>query len=215
MSTTRTDGAADLDEALRVYLAERSRLLAVAQRIVHDAPTAEEVVQEVWIRWQRADRREIRNPAAFLTTATTRLAINVISSAHRRHELDGDQERVEGCLADSAEHVEQAIAVECALQSLAVRVTPMQLAALLLHSCFGLSYWEVARMLGTTASNGRQLVRRALVKASGPSVVPADPMFCRRLVVAFGLASRTGRLSVLLDVVLSGRGVTSPTSVPC
>src|SRR5262245_29932012 len=70
-----------LDDAVETFLAERPRLLRIAYGIVGNVAAAEDVVQETWLRWQRCDRGEINNPAAFLATATTRLAINVIQSA--------------------------------------------------------------------------------------------------------------------------------------
>ncbi|MFD0455410.1 sigma factor [Streptomyces violaceoruber] len=74
----------DLDTALHVFLAQRNRLFRIAYRIVGDAAGAEDVVQEAWVRWQLTDRAEVKNPVAFLTTTTTRLAINVIQSGRRR-----------------------------------------------------------------------------------------------------------------------------------
>ncbi|MEU1299759.1 sigma factor [Streptomyces shenzhenensis] len=76
----------DLDLALDIFLAQRTRLFHIAHRILGDAVGAEDAVQEVWLRWQLTHRAPIRNPAAFLTTATTRLAINVIQSG--RHRLE-------------------------------------------------------------------------------------------------------------------------------
>src|SRR6478735_9590225 len=83
---TTTSVVVDLDVALEVFLAERTRLFRIAYRVVGDVASAEDVVQEAWLRWQRTDRRVIKNPAAFLTTTTTHLAINVIQSARYRHE---------------------------------------------------------------------------------------------------------------------------------
>ncbi|MGP3919792.1 sigma factor [Nonomuraea sp. 10N515B] len=47
---------------------------------------AEDVVQEAWLRWERADRSVVISPPAFLALTTTRLAINVVQSARRRRE---------------------------------------------------------------------------------------------------------------------------------
>ncbi|MEU1167440.1 sigma factor, partial [Streptomyces sp. NPDC005921] len=88
-STARPDED-DLDLALDVFLAQRTRLFRIAYRILGDASGAEDVVQEVWLRWQLTHRASIENPAAFLTTATTRLAINVIQSGRHRHETPAD-----------------------------------------------------------------------------------------------------------------------------
>jgi RNA polymerase sigma-70 factor (ECF subfamily) len=54
----------------------RSRLFGTAYRMLGSAVEAEDVVQDVSLRWQTADRSAVRDPPAFLVTATTRLAIN-------------------------------------------------------------------------------------------------------------------------------------------
>ena len=67
--------------------AERRRLTALAYRMTGTPDDADDVVQEVWIRWQRTDRSVIDNEAAWLTTVTTRVAIDRLTSAQARREL--------------------------------------------------------------------------------------------------------------------------------
>ena len=78
--------AGTFDDALSAFISVRSRLFGIAYRIVRSAAEAEDVVQDVWIRWQTADRSVVRDAPAFLATTTTRLAINVIQSARSRRE---------------------------------------------------------------------------------------------------------------------------------
>lgn len=86
----------ELELALEQFLAKRNRLFGLAYRMIGEAASAEDVVQEAWLRWWRADHREIRNPAAFLITTTSRLALNVRSSAqHRRETPAGTGRRTE------------------------------------------------------------------------------------------------------------------------
>src|SRR5947209_17677021 len=75
----------DLALALEPFLAERTLLIRIAYRVTCDISAAEDVVQEAWLRWQHTDRSKINNPTAFLTTITTRLAINAVQSAWPRH----------------------------------------------------------------------------------------------------------------------------------
>ena len=72
--------------ALDAFLSVRSRLFGIAYRMLGSATEAEDVVQEAWVRWQGTDRSVVRNPAAFLTTTVTRLAINAATSARARRE---------------------------------------------------------------------------------------------------------------------------------
>src|SRR5690349_11386280 len=76
----------DLDEAARVFTQLRPRLFGIAYRMLGSASEAEDLVQDVWLRWQGYDRATVENPAAFLSTTTTRLAINELQSARARRE---------------------------------------------------------------------------------------------------------------------------------
>ena len=75
-------GTAALDE----FQEQRQRLFGIAYRMLGTVSDAEDIVQETWIRWQNADRTEIREPGAFLATVATRLSINATQSAHARRE---------------------------------------------------------------------------------------------------------------------------------
>ena len=85
-SPCSTSDDPELGGALAEFGRLRPRLLGIAYRIVGSWGEAEDVVQDVWLRWQTCDRSVVRNPTAFLVTATTRLAINVSTSARARRE---------------------------------------------------------------------------------------------------------------------------------
>lgn len=75
-----------LDQAASVFISARPGLFKIAYRILGSVTEAEDVVQDVWLRWQRTDRAVVLDPPAFLAATATRLAINVAQSARRRHE---------------------------------------------------------------------------------------------------------------------------------
>jgi DNA-directed RNA polymerase specialized sigma24 family protein len=207
----------DLDLALDIFLAHRARLFGIAYRIIGDVPGAEEVVQELWLRWQLTRRTEIENPAAFLTTATTRLAINVIQSARHRHETPAEPRLVD--LADRAQdpvlHAEQAVAVEEALALLMARLTPDELAAYVLRKVFDYAYVDLAGLLRTSVPNTRQLVRRALTHLGGDRERPVPAEAHRRLVAAFQTAAAIGDLEDLVRLLTPGERVRRlPSPVP-
>jgi RNA polymerase sigma factor (sigma-70 family) len=213
---------ADVDRALEIFLAERTRLLGIARRVVGDACSAEDVVQETWLRWQRADRAEIRNATAFLGTVTMRLAINVLGSARHRREQPSEQ-----TLADVADRredftgeVERIADVGYALDLLVAKLMPAELAAYLLRKGFDYPYPDIARMLRTSTPNARQLVRRAQLRVEVESetnrAITGDTN--RRLLAAFLWSARSGELG-LLEAVLaealsarSRRGPSEPQS---
>src|SRR2546429_3999512 len=74
------------DDGLSAFAPVRPRLFGIAYRMLGSAAEAEDIVQDVWMRWQTVDRSVVRDAAAFLATTTTRLAINVIQSARSRRE---------------------------------------------------------------------------------------------------------------------------------
>src|SRR3954463_691905 len=79
----------DLDEAASIFTGVRPRLFGIAYRMLGSASEAEDLVQDVWLRWQATDRSVVVNPGAFLSTAITRLAINASQSARARRETYG------------------------------------------------------------------------------------------------------------------------------
>ncbi|AMW08742.1 hypothetical protein A4E84_03990 [Streptomyces qaidamensis] len=74
------EAAADAFERLR------PRLFGIAYRVLGSVSEAEDVVQDVWVRWQGADRSTVLDQGAFLAKITTRLAVNVARSAGVRGE---------------------------------------------------------------------------------------------------------------------------------
>jgi RNA polymerase sigma-70 factor (ECF subfamily) len=205
-----TELAAGVDAALDVFLAQRTRLIQIAHRVTGDFSGAEDVVQDAWLRWQRADRGVIKNPAAFLTTTTTRLAINVIQSARHRHRATTavPLENLAGLanLVDPAEdqvaRAEQTAVLEATLQALMARLSPDRLAAYLLRKCFDYPYGEIARLMNTSSANVRQVVRRAQQRIEGDPERLVDRASHRRLVVTFQAAARTGDLAALEALLL-------------
>ena len=87
--------AVRLDDAVSAFLRVRSRLFGIAYRMLGDLAEAEDIVQNVWIRWQTTDRSRVRNPPAFLAATATRLAINELQSARVRREEYGVERLIE------------------------------------------------------------------------------------------------------------------------
>src|ERR1700742_3564865 len=74
------------EDGLSAFAGVRPRLFGIAYRMLGSAAEAEDVVQDVWMRWQSTNRNVVENPPAFLATTTTRLCINLSQSAHSRRE---------------------------------------------------------------------------------------------------------------------------------
>ncbi len=74
------------DDGLSAFAEVRPRLFGIAYRMLGSAAEAEDIVQDVWLRWQATDRSVVENPPAFLATTTTRMCINFAQSAQSRRE---------------------------------------------------------------------------------------------------------------------------------
>ncbi|MFG2944801.1 sigma factor [Streptomyces adustus] len=195
-----------LSLALEIFQALRTRLFRIAFRILGDASRAEDVVQEVWLRWQLTHRATIENPVAFLTTATTRLAINVIQSGWHRHETPAEWQSADigdPSAQDPARRAEQAAAFEAALALLMARLTPDRLAAYVLRKGFGYAYAELAELLRISAPHARVMVHRAQARLACDRERPVTADAHRRLVTAFRTAADTGDMEDLVQLLVS------------
>jgi RNA polymerase sigma-70 factor (ECF subfamily) len=189
----------EIDEASAAFTSLRPRLFGIAYRMLGSVEEAEDVVQDTWIRWQRCDRSEVRSAAAFLTTTTTRLAINVATSARARHETYVGPWLPEpvDTSADPQLGAERGAVLEFAVLLLLEKLTPLQRAAYVLREAFDYPYAQIADILGTTEVSTRQLVSRARKHLAAEHRAPVSADEQRRLLGAFLVAARTGDLAVL------------------
>jgi RNA polymerase sigma factor (sigma-70 family) len=200
----------ELAEALAVFLGERRRLTAIASRILRSRSEAEDVVQEVWLRWQQTDLTTVGNARALLVTMTTRRAINVKRSARRRHETYGPAAPdVADPNANPVARIEQGEALEEAVALVLTRLTANERAAYILRELFDYPYDRIGVLLRLSPVYTRQLVCRARrhLAADRPGVV--SPAHHRRFLRTFLDATRGGNLTGLEDL-LSER-----TATPC
>src|SRR5262249_38153341 len=137
-------------------------LFRIAYRMLGSAE-AEDIVQDVWVRWQTADRRLVRDAAAFLVTTATRLAINVLQSARSRRETHVAPWLPEpvDATADPGHGPERRQALEFGVWLLLERLSPAERAAYILREAFDYSYRDIANILQFEEPNARQIVSRA------------------------------------------------------
>jgi RNA polymerase sigma factor (sigma-70 family) len=199
------------DDGLSAFLSARPRLFGIAYRMLGSAAEAEDIVQDVWIRWQTTDRRPVCNSLAFLVTATTRLAINVLQSARARREADVGPSLPEpvDTSPDPGLGAERGEALNLAVLLLLERLSPTERAAYVLREAFDLSYRQIADVLQVEEANARQLVTRARERVSGGRRAPVSPAEQRCLLNAFLAAARTGDLARLERLFTSDVASTS------
>src|SRR3954452_23080518 len=189
----------DLDEAAAIFTGVRPRLFGIAYRMLGSASEAEDLVQDVWLRWQAADRSTVQNPGAFLATITTRLAINELQSARSRRETyigPWLPEPVDTS-ADPYLGAERGEALEFAVLLLMEKLTPNERAAYILREAFDYPYAQIAEILQSSEPAVRQLVSRARKHMASERRTPANPGPHRELLSSFLEAARIGHLSGL------------------
>jgi RNA polymerase sigma-70 factor (ECF subfamily) len=177
----------------------RPRLFGIAYRMLGSAAEAEDIVQDVWVRWQMADRSVVRDAAAFLATTTTRLAINVMQSAHSRRETCVGPwlpEPVDAG-ADPRLEAERGQALASAVVLLLEKLTPTERAAYILREAFDYSYREIAHVLRLEEANARQVVTRARQHVTNGRRMSAKSTEQRRLLDAFIAAAQDGDVAGL------------------
>jgi RNA polymerase sigma-70 factor (ECF subfamily) len=166
---------------------------------------AEDIVQDVWVRWQTADRSPVRNSLAFLVAATTRLAINVLRSARARRELCSSSWLPElvDTTADPGVWAERRETLNSAMLLLLEKLSPTERAAYVLREAFNYPHREIAAILRVEEANARQIVTRAREHVSGGRRALASPAEQRRLLNAFVTAANTGDLARLESLFVS------------
>ena len=197
---------------LGIFEGERARLTGLAYRITGSLVDAEDVVQEVWIRWAATDAATVDNPPGWLTTVTSRVALDCLRAQRRRREVYvgpwlPDPVRT---ASDAEEAAELAESLTLGFLVLLDSLGPYERVAFLLGDVFGEPYPAIAEILGKSEPACRQLVSRARRKLhsarSGAGTTPPSPASAELLAQLMDsvLAGDEGRTLSLLhpDVVL-------------
>jgi RNA polymerase sigma-70 factor (ECF subfamily) len=197
----------------REWMAERfedhrTRLRAVAYRMLGSLSEADDAVQEAWMRLSRTDSNEIENLGGWLTTVVARVALKMLRSRHLRHEeplgvhvpepiidrVDRMDPEHEALLADS---------VGLALLVVLETLSPPERLAFVLHDIFAVPFDEIATIVDRSPEAARQLASRARRRVRAQNTVPDTDLKAQREVVeAFLAAARDGdfdRLVAVLD----------------
>ncbi|WP_200948165.1 sigma-70 family RNA polymerase sigma factor [Nocardioides sp. Soil774] len=185
-----------------IFEAERPRLLGIASRVLGDHAEAQDVVQQAWLRLDRAttgDTTVIDNLPAWLTTVTTRLCLDRLRARtpmpYEDVELVGD----DATAPDPADDVALADTVGIALQAVIDRLSPRERVAFVLHDSFGFEFTTIAAVLDSTPAAARKLASRARAKVAQPAA--DDALADWEVVDAFMSAARGGDLVRLLQLL--------------
>src|SRR5918911_1509850 len=186
----------------------RTRLRAVAYRMLGSLSEADDAVQEAWLRLNRTDTSEVENLGGWLTTVVARISLNMLRSRSARREeplagrlpdplidrADGIDPEHEALLADS---------VGLALLVVLETLSPPERLAFVLHDVFAVPFDEIAPIVDRSPEAARQLASRARRRVHAERTVPdADLETQREVIDAFLVAARDGdfdRLVAVLD----------------
>ena len=190
----------------------RSRLKQVALRMLGTAIEADDAVQEAWLRLNRSDAGVIDNLAGWLTTVVARICLDMLRSrkSQREEQLpDGPFEIADIGAVDPERKAILADSMGPALLVVLDMLTPPERVAFVPHDMFGMSFDEIAPILGRSQAASRQLASRArrrvrgTADGSGVRVEANDgrDRAERRIVDAFLAASRDGDFETLLSLL--------------
>jgi RNA polymerase sigma factor (sigma-70 family) len=202
------ENARDRSGRAAVFARERAHLRSVAFRILASEADADDVVQEAWIRYDRANTRDVRNLPAWLTTVVTRLCVDLL---RRRREVPQDpDDHVDRPAPRDEEPEEVALLageLTAAFTLVLEELTPPQRVALTLHDVFGAPFEEVAQVLETSVDSAKKLASRARYRVrqridNAPhGSLAGESVQARRVVDAFLVAARRGDTDTLLQLL--------------
>jgi RNA polymerase sigma-70 factor, ECF subfamily len=200
------------DNLTERFEAHRTRLTAIAYRILGSSNEADDAVQEAWLRFSRVDTSGVDNLGNWLTTVVSRVCLNMLQARKSRPQPPADPEVSElTAVSGDLDPEYQAVlsdSVGLALLVVLDTLTPAERVAFVLHDIFAIPFDEIGRILGRSPAATRQLASRARARVQeGDAGGTPDPGRQAALVDAFLAAARTGDFDALLalldpDVVL-------------
>jgi len=194
----------------------RRRLLGLGYRMLGSMADAEDAVQETYLRWHAAERDNVSDPRGFLMTTTTRICLDMLTSARaRREEYVGPwlpEPVLDTATLAPDRRTELAEDLSIALLLTLDRLSPLERAAFLLHDVFDFPFREVASALDRSEAACRKLAGRARthvreLRPRGAATPPehSDEIDAKhaRLISAFAAATQSGDLNALTQLLAS------------
>jgi RNA polymerase sigma-70 factor (ECF subfamily) len=203
------------------FEAKRAHLRAVAYRMLGSSSEADDAVQEAWLHVTRAGAHDVDNVGGWLTTIVARVCLDMLRSRKARREAPPEPSAPEPIAkpaggADPEEEAVLADSVGLALLVVLETLSPAERLAFVLHEMFGVSFDEIARIVGRSPAAARQLASRARRRIQGTKAAPeADLAEQREVIAAFLAALRSADVEGLVavldpDVVARADAATAP-----
>jgi RNA polymerase sigma factor (sigma-70 family) len=195
------------------FEAHRTRMRAVAYRMLGSLSEADDAVQEAWLRLSRAEMSDVENLGGWLTTVVARVCLNMLHARKSRREEPLGVHMPEPIVsrADALDPEHEALladSVGLALLIVLDRLAPAERVAFVLHDIFEVPFAEIAKVVGRSSTAARQLASRARRRVREAATSGDVDLRCQREVAeAFLAASRGGDFDALValldpDIVL-------------
>ena len=198
---------ADQELLAQRFEEQRGHLRAVAYRMLGSLAEADDAVQEAWLRLSRSDTSEVVNLAAWLTTVTGRICLDMLRSRTARREDPLDVHLPDPVITydDGGDPEHEALtadAVGLALLVVLETLTPAERLAFVLHDLFGVPFTDIGPIVGRTPDAAKTLASRARQRVRSGSVEPDTDLRRQREVVdAFMAAARDGDFGALVELL--------------
>lgn len=183
-------------------------LFSIAYRMLGTVTDAEDVLQETFIKWQAVDETAVSNPKYYLTTITTRLCLNQLTSAKsQREEYMGAwlPEPIMTVKTSNDLPAEQTLLndnISIAFLLLLESLNPTERAVFLLHEVFDYKFREIGEMLEKSTANCRQIFRRAKQHmVDNRPRFDTSPAEIERLLGGFINTVETGNIDAFLEML--------------
>ncbi|BBZ72586.1 RNA polymerase sigma factor SigI [Mycobacterium paraseoulense] len=200
------------DQVAEAWRQHRPYLVNLAYQMLGDVGDAEDVVQEAFLRFSRADINEIGDVRGWLTVVASRLCLDQVRSARARYERPGEVSELPAPQrTDPADRVTLDDEIRTALLEVLRRLSPAERVAFVLHDVFGVPFDSISDTVGRPVGTCRQLARRARAKflAAQPktnSVASAEhQLVTDKFITACANGDLTG-LAAVLDPTVWGVG---------
>jgi RNA polymerase sigma factor (sigma-70 family) len=201
-----------------VFEKNRRRLFAIAHRMLGTRSDAEDLVQDVWLRWSESATAEIQSPLAFLVTVTKRLCLDRLREMKRergQYPASSSDVREDECVMSPEARHELLEEVSTAFAAVLERLGVDERRAFLMREIFDFDYSELAEVLGKAEPACRQIVRRARARLRDPrrgfSVTAKSR---EQLLKRFLVATRTGDRNAVIALVTEKVEYVAPASTP-
>lgn len=205
----------NVNSVAQTFEMQRAHLRGVAYRMLGSLPEADDAVQETWLRLQRSEVMEIDDLRAWLTTVVSRVCLDHLRVRKSRGEDELDTQEPEPRPPAGEEEALLADSVGIALMVVLDALDPAERLAFVLHDLFGMSFDDIAPIVGRSSVAARQLASRARRRVQGAGDPESEVVAQRESVAAFLAALRGADVAALVavldpDVTLQGSIMPTP-----